>query len=339
MATRVQTGHRVLLHREHKNPILTADDWPYPVHSVMNPGATLLEDGTTLLLCRAEDRRGISHLTAARSRNGVDGWEIEPSPTMRPDPVARPEELWGIEDPRIVYAEELGAYVITYTAYSISGPGVALSTTSDFRSFEHYGVIMAPDNKDSAILPCRIGGYWALIHRPSNPQGAHVWISYSPDLRHWGSHKLILAARRGAWWDANKIGLSPPVVETPRGWLMLYHGVRTTASGSIYRIGLALFDRHQPEHCLLRGDDWIFAPEEPYERDGDVDDVVFPCGYTVGADGDTLNIYYGGADSCIALARASTGELLEWLDENGRPYDATPPIDSVIGYPGEQLTG
>ncbi len=338
MATRVRTGHRVLMRREHKNPILTADDWPYPAHTVMNPGATLLEDGTTLLLCRVEDRRGISHLTAARSRNGVDGWEIDPEPTMRPDPVARPEELWGIEDPRIVYVEEMGAYVITYTAYSISGPGVSLSVTHDFRSFEHYGVIMPPDNKDSALLPSRVGGSWALVHRPSTPQGAHVWISYSPDLRHWGSHKLILAARRGAWWDANKIGLSPPVIDTPRGWLMLYHGVRTTASGSIYRIGLALFDREQPEHCLLRGDDWVFAPEEPYEREGDVDDVVFPCGYTVGEDGDTLNIYYGGADSCIALARASIGELLEWLDQNGRPYDATPPIDSIIGRPGERLT-
>ncbi len=337
MASRVRTGHQVLLRREHKNPILTADDWPYPAHTVMNPGATLLEDGTTLLLCRVEDRRGISHLTAARSHNGVSGWEIDPTPTMMSDPQARPEELWGIEDPRIVYAEELGVYAITYTAVSINGPGVALSTTTDFHTFEHYGFIMSPDNKDSALLPRRIGGNWALIHRPSNPEGAHIWISYSPDLRHWGSHKLILASRRGTWWDANKIGLSPPVIDTPRGWLMLYHGVRTTASGSIYRVGLALFDRDEPERCLLRGDDWIFAPEEPYEREGDVDDVVFPCGYTIGPDGDTLNIYYGAADTCIALARASIGELLEWLDRNGRPYQATPPIDSVIGRPEERL--
>lgn len=336
MVEAVRNAHRVLLRREEKNPILTAEDWPYPVHSVFNPGATLLEDGTTLLLCRVEDRRGISHLTVARSQNGVDGWEIERAPTMMPQPDLRPEELWGIEDPRIVYANELGTYVITYTAYSISGPGVALATSRDFRSFEYYGIVMAPDNKDSALLPRRIGGNWALIHRPSNPYGAHIWISYSPDLRHWGSHKLILAARRGAWWDANKIGLSPPVIDTPRGWLMLYHGVRTTASGAIYRIGLALFDRDQPERCLLRGDDWIFAPETHYEREGDVDDVVFPCGYTVGADGDTLNIYYGGADSCIALARASISELLSFLDANGRPYTAAPPIDTVVAWPGER---
>ena len=59
----------------------------------------------------------------------------------------------------------------------------------------------------------------------SSPR-AHMWISYSPDLRHWGNHKLMLEARRGGWWDANKIGLSPPPIETPHGWLVIYHGVR-----------------------------------------------------------------------------------------------------------------
>ena len=108
----------------------------------------------------------------------------------------------------------------------------------------------------------------------------------------------MLEARRGAWWDANKIGLSPPPIETSRGWLVFYHGVRHTPSGCLYRLGLALFDLENPEKCLLRGDSWIFGPEAEYERHGDVDDVVFPCGYTMDADGDTLNIYYGAADCC-----------------------------------------
>ena len=118
--------------------------------------------------------------------------------------------------------------------------------------------------------------------------GAHIWISYSPDLRNWGGHKLVLPARKGAWWDANKVGLSPPLIETPRGWLMLYHGVRHTAAGCLYRLGLALLDLEHPEQCLARGDAWIFGPEAPYERNGDVGNVAFPCGYTIGADGDTL---------------------------------------------------
>ena len=306
-----------LFQRHESNPILTATNWQYPVNSVFNPGATRLKDGTTLLLCRVEDRRGHSHLSVARSANGVDGWQVDPEPTFLPDPEHYPEELWGIEDPRITYVPELNKYAIAYTSYSRVGPGVSLALTEDFKHFERLGVIAAPEDKDAALLPHRIGGHWALIHRPVGPMGAHIWISYSPDLRHWGSHRLMLPARRGGWWDANKIGLSPPPIETPDGWLIIYHGVRQTAGGCLYRLGLALFDLQSPEQCLYRGDQWIFGPETPYERRGDVDNVVFPCGYTIGLDGDTLYLYYGAADTCIALATGSIHLLLEWLKQEG----------------------
>jgi len=306
--------HPELFRRYSHNPILSAADWPYPVNSVFNPGAVRLPDGTTLLLCRVEDRRGHSHLCAARSINGIDGWQIDPQPTLLPDPEHFPEELWGIEDPRITYLPELGKFAVVYTAYSHGGPGVSLALTEDFRCFERYGMIMPPEDKDAALLPHRIGNYWALIHRPISSLGAHMWISYSPDLRHWGGHKLMLEARRGAWWDANKIGLSSPPIQTEQGWLVIYHGVRQTAAGAIYRLGLALFDLHNPERCLKRSDNWIFGPEEPYERRGDVDNVVFPCGYTLGLDGDTIYLYYGAADTSVALAIGSVRALLDWLE-------------------------
>ncbi|CUS04749.2 conserved protein of unknown function [Candidatus Promineifilum breve] len=310
-------NHPELFQRNRHNPILTAADWPYPINSVFNAAATLMPDGTTLLLCRAEDRRGHSHLCVARSVNGFDGWQIDPQPTMPADIERYPEELWGIEDPRITFVPELNKYAVVYTAYSKDGPGVALAMTEDFHTYERIGLIMPPEDKDAALLPYRIGGYWALIHRPVGGPRAHMWISYSPDLRHWGSHKLMLEARRGAWWDANKIGLSPPPIETPRGWLIIYHGVRMTAAGAIYRLGLALFDLHTPERLLKRGDQWIFGPEERYEQRGDVGNVVFPCGYTIQPDGDTLNLYYGAADTSIALATGSINNMLAWLDENG----------------------
>ena len=126
--------HPELFHRHKLNPILTAADWPYPVNSVFNPGATLLPDGTTLLLCRVEDRRGHSHLCAARSANGVDDWQIDPQPTLLADPEHFPEELWGIEDPRITYVPELDQYAVVYTAYTRDGPGVALALTEDFHA-------------------------------------------------------------------------------------------------------------------------------------------------------------------------------------------------------------
>jgi len=238
---------------------------------------------------------------------------------MLPDPEHHPEELWGIEDPRITFMEELGKYAVAYTAFSKSGPGVALALTEDFATFERLGLVMQPEDKDAALLPRRVDGSFALLHRPMAVTGAHIWMSFSPDLRTWGNHKPVLQARRGAWWDANKIGLSPPPIETPRGWLMLYHGVRQTASGALYRLGLALFDAASPDRCLLRGDEWIFGPETPYECVGDVGHVTFPCGCTVGADGDTINLYYGAADTSVALATGSIVELLHWLDLHGRP--------------------
>jgi predicted GH43/DUF377 family glycosyl hydrolase len=319
---RIARHYDVLLQRHPGNPILTAADWPYAVHTVFNAGATRLPDGTTLLLCRVEDRSGLSHLCAARSANGVDGWVIDPEPTLPPDPEGHPEELWGIEDPRITFVEELDRYAIAYTAFGKGGPGVALALTKDFRSFERLGLALQPEDKDAALLPRRVDGNFALLHRPMTHGRGDIWLSFSPDLRNWGGHRPVLQARRGGWWDANKVGLSPPLIETPRGWLMLYHGVRQTASGNIYRLGLALLDLSQPDRCLLRGDSWIFGPEAPYERDGDVPNVAFPCGYTLGPDGDTLNLYYGAADTSVALVTGSIGRLLAWLDEHGGPRAA-----------------
>lgn len=310
------TSYEVLFHRHPTNPILTAADWPYPAHAVFNAAATLLPDGTTLLLCRVEDRRGHSHLCAARSTNGIDGWVIDSEPTLLPSPVDHPEELWGIEDPRITFVEELGKYAIAYTAFGRSGPGVALALTSDFRTFERRGVVMQPEDKDAALLPRRIDGSFALIHRPVTESGANIWVSLSPDLTNWGTHRPLLLARKGGWWDANKIGLSPPPIETPEGWLVLYHGVRHTAAGALYRLGVALFERERFERCIARGASWIFGPEEPYECQGDVGNVVFPCGLTIDPDGDTIKLYYGAADTTIALATGSIRQLLAWVLKN-----------------------
>jgi predicted GH43/DUF377 family glycosyl hydrolase len=116
--------------------------------------------------------------------------------------------------------------------------------------------------------------------------------------------------------DANKIGLSSPPIETPQGWLVIYHGVRQTASGSIYRLGLALFDLQAPERCIRRSNQWIFGPQEVYEQRGDVDNVVFPCGCTILPDGDTVHLYYGAADTSIALATGSLRAMLEWLERD-----------------------
>jgi len=309
-------GRAELVRRYAGNPILTAAGWPGNVNAVFNPGVVEFE-GTTLLLARVEDRTVISHLAVATSADGLTDWVVDLDRAMVPD-LSSHAERFGIEDPRITRIGE--QYIIVYTGYSGDGALVALASTSDFRSYERRGVVMPPEDKDAALFPCRFDGRFALLHRPvsATPSAAHIWLSWSPDLRHWGDHAILLRAREGAWWDAHKIGLCAPPLATAQGWLLLYHGVRTTAAGSIYRLGLALLDAEQPERVLARSREWLFGPETPYERIGDVDQVVFSCGWQLDDDGDTLRIYYGAADTSICVATASLAALLDWLaSQNG----------------------
>jgi predicted GH43/DUF377 family glycosyl hydrolase len=301
------------------NPILSAADIPYRANTVFNAAAAAI-DGESILLMRVEDLRGISHLTVARSDDGRTGWRVDPEPTMMPDPDHHPEEVWGIEDPRITWLPEREEWAVAYTAFSRRGPLVSLATTHDFRQFHRLGPAMPPEDKDAALFPRRIDGRWALIHRPTPLAGpAHIWLAFSPDLRHWGDHTLLLPAREGAWWDAGKIGLGPPPLETPEGWLMLYHGVRSTASGSLYRAGLVLLDLEDPRRVLHRTDEWVFGPSESYEQTGDVGGVVFPCGWIHDPTTDELRIYYGAADSAIALATATLSDLVAYVRSCPRP--------------------
>ena len=178
--------------RHRANPLLTAEDWPYAVNTVFNAGATLLADGTTLLLCRVEDRRGVSHLCAARSSNGVDGWVVDPVPTLLPNPDEHPEEKWGVEDPRITWLAELGRYAVVYTNYSQAGPGVSLAFTQDFHGFERYGEILPAGRQRRRPLAAadrpELG-----VDPPTGQRTRRAHLDFlSPDLRHWGSHKLIL---------------------------------------------------------------------------------------------------------------------------------------------------
>lgn len=312
--------HPELFCRHPANPILTARDWPYPAHTVFNSGACQVGD-ETILLVRVEDRRGHSHLTVARSNDGVSNWHIDSQPSVHANFSEFPEETWGVEDPRLTWVADRNEWVIAYTAYSSSGPLVSLATTTDFASFSRLGPVMPPEDKDAAVFPVRFGKRYAMLHRPvsGGSSGAHIWLSFSPDLTHWGDHHVLLHARRGAWWDANKIGLSPPPLETAEGWLVLYHGVRHTPGGCLYRLGLALLDREDPSRVLHRSDEWIMSPEAPYERHGDVNGVVFPCGWILNDATGEIRLYYGGADSCLALATARLSDLLDYLRECPAP--------------------
>ena len=265
-------------------------------------------------MVRVEDKQGYSHLTIAKSKDGKTNWQINSEPTLAAEPNFG-EAVFGLEDPRIVWLEERQEYIITCVSFfkGVTGepPGISLIATKDFSNFERLGRQLIPPNKDASLFPKTIKGYYALINRPIVEGRADIWVSFSKDLNFWGKDRALILARHRTW-DSNRVGLGPPPIETPEGWLIIYHGARNTASGTIYRVGLALLDLETLE-VIRRSRDWVFGPKERYERVGDVDDIVFPCGAVVDEKTNELLVYYGAADSVVALAIANLDDVLAYL--------------------------
>lgn len=297
------------------NPILAPARWPYPANAVMNAGATM-NDGRTVLVCRVEDYRGFSHITTATSGDGFSNWVVSEEPLLAASD-AYPEEQWGVEDPRVTRIDELDCWLISYTAFGPGGPAVSLAMTNDFVEVRRLGLAMAPENKNAAFLPRRVAGQWILFHRPVSAMagGGDIWLSRSTDLESWTAPEAVLNRRMGGWWDSARIGMGPPPLETSDGWLVVYHGVRKTVSGELYRVGLALLDIDQPSRVLRRSSEWVLGPQESYEVTGDVPGVVFPCGLTHDEASGELRLYYGAADTCIGLATAQLSDVLDYLRE------------------------
>lgn len=292
------------------NPIITYHSMPYLCQAVFNPGATMV-DGETLLLLRVEDLEGKSHMTVARSKDGESGWKIEHDPLMSPAQEAGPYEAFGCEDARITYLEDMGQWLIAYTAYSGFGPGVALAATKDFRTVDRFGLVLAPNNKDAAIFPRKIKDRYWMLHRPSAGDIQHIWLNESTDLIHWGRPWCVIQERGGPFWDGVKVGAGTTPIETSEGWIILYHGVKQFAAGPTYRLGAALLDLDDPRRMIARLPHWVLGAHAHYEVAGFVPNVVFPCGHT--QVGDELHLYYGAADSSVCLARGSVTELLNLL--------------------------
>ncbi len=290
-----------------ENPILSREDVPYACNTVFNAAAVKF-DGRYLLLLRIEDLSGVSHLTKAWSEDGYH-FQVESRPWITPvkDAETSVYEVYGVEDPRITVID--GAFYITYTAFGPYGPRVAIGRTYDFENFERLALVTEVDNKDAVLFPEKIDGRYLLIDRPAGFAGKRgdIWIQESPDMIHWGRARVLLSAEPG--WAGSKLGISTPPVKTAKGWLAFYHGVRRTPSGNLYRLGCLLMDRQDPRRVIGHTPHFIFGPEEIYERTGDVPNVIFPCGIIVEDDG-TLKMYYGAADTHIALAEAPLADIL-----------------------------
>ena len=297
---------RDLLHRYEGNPVLTLDDIPYRCNAVFN-GSPVKIGEEYLILLRIEGQQGFSFFSIARGNDGLH-FTLDAEPWMMP----ATEGEWGIweehgiEDPRITYLE--GMYWIMYTAVGRFGHYIALAKTPDFVTFERVAIISEPGNKDGVLFPAKINGLYARLDRPIGEGVGAIWVSYSPDMINWGKSECVFRPR-SRYWDSYRIGASAPPILTDHGWLEIYHGVKMTSAGPIYRIGTIMLDRDDPARIVGQCLPPLLSPREDYERIGDVGNVVFACGAIVEDDGE-VKVYYGAADTSICIATASLDNII-----------------------------
>ena len=302
--------------RYEKNPILTRDDVPYPVETVHNAGMTKY-GGKYVMLFRSHRRNGRSIIGLAESDDGFN-FTVRPEPFLVPATAGAFAEYeeFGVEDCRICEID--GEYLLTYSAYSRHGVQIGLARTCDFDSIERVALITQADLRNVVIFPQKFEGRYARLDRPhSEISPWAMWISYSPDLVHWGDSRVVIKPVQ-YHWDEMKIGPGATPIKTPQGWLNIYHGVFPTMDGSVYRLGVALHDLNDPTKVLGVGDEWILQPEDPWERTGYVHNVVFTCGAIPEDDG-TVKIYWGGADTVMCVGTAKIDALVRPCLENARP--------------------
>lgn len=245
----------------------------------------------------------ISHLRLARSKDGVN-FVVDGVPFIKPD---RELEGFGTEDARITQIGD--TYYINYTAVSCNGITTALAVTTDFVHVEKKGIIFVAENRDVTIFPEKIGRKYHALTRPVPRQIgiAQMWTASSPDLYHWGGHRLLKLPRYE--WDGARNGGGAVPVKTDKGWLVLYHGADKKSNR--YCMNAALLDLEHPDRVLAVSSRPILEPEESYETAGFYPNVVFSCGAFL-KDG-VVHMYYGAADRVMALARASLEDIWRYM--------------------------
>ncbi len=293
-----------LLKRYPGNPILTYKDLPYHINAIYNPGAVKFGE-KYVLVPRVEDGRRDNNLHVAMSEDGIH-FSVNPEPIEIP---GTDEELvWEKHryDPRVTHLE--GAFYITYCAQTMAETvRIGMARTTDFKSFERFPHQTLPWSRNCALFPEKIRGRYARVERPMSGNDAVNFVSYSPDLIHWGDSRPINL--RIETWMREKWGPGPTPIKTDKGWLLIIHGV-WFAANVVYRLGVVLLDLEDPSVVVGQCPEFILTPREYYERCGEVPNVVFSNGAIPEPDG-TVKVYYGAADTCIGLATAKMDDLVQ----------------------------
>jgi len=289
--------------RVSETPVISPQGDGWESAGTFNP-SVVLRDGKIVMLYRAQDKGGTSRLGYAESRDGVHF-------TRRSEPVLSPEKDYekdgGVEDPRLVRFGD--TYYLTYTGYNKKDAQLCLATSQDLIHWERRGVILPAYKgrwnvrwtKSGAIVPEKIAGkYWMYYLGTTPDNNDQMGLASSTDLLHWtdATDVPVLPVRAGKF-DSRVAEPGPAPIMTPKGIVLIFNGADDKL---VYRTGVAVFDRSDPRVVISRTEDGVFAPEKPWEKVGQVPNVVFVEGMV--RQGERYLFYYGGADTNVGVAEA-----------------------------------
>ena len=326
-----------------ENPILS----PNPDHEWEHDGAfngcVVYVDGTYHMVYRAlsstKQQDGVTmKVSSIGYCKSVDGVHFTDQRQ-----IITPSEDWekyGCEDPRIIYMD--GKFYIFYTALSVYpfaayGIKLAVAITIDFQNFEKHPVTTF-NSKAMALFPEKINGKMAALltintdlppskialavfEKPEDMWSEHYWTEWYENA----NEKIIHLLR-----DArDQVELGAPPIKTANGWLIIYSYIKNYLSNDkIFGIEAVLLDIQDPRKVIGRTTLPLLTPEETYELEGDVPKVIFPSGALVKQD--RLYVYYGAADTRVALASMHLASLLDQLKPVENP--------TVIPIDGKEFT-
>ena len=311
-------GFEGVVWRHNNNPII---DWNPTKKSarIFNSEVLPYEDGF-IGVFRADHKNGRPQLHLGRSTDALN-WDIEDEEIHWLDEQGNDYQPSYAYDPRLVKIDD--TYYIVWCC-DFGGAALGLGMTKDFKTFVRLENPFIPFNRNGVLFPRKVNDKFLLLSRPSDsghtPFG-DIFLSESPDLVHWGRHRRVMTKGGQGWWQGTKIGSGATPIETSEGWLMFYHGVSGTCNGFVYSMGAAILDKDNPSKVLYRTRDYLLTPEKEYEITGFVPNVAFPCATLQDPETGRIAIYYGAADTYVAVAYAQVDELVKYIKENSELVD------------------
>ncbi|MBR2100824.1 MAG: glycoside hydrolase family 130 protein [Eubacterium sp.] len=293
-------GYQYPVWRYTENPIITRDDLFF-ANSIFNSAVVPYGDGFAGVF-RVDDRTRYHNIVTGYSKDAIH-WELD-------DKV-----IFHGYDPRLCEID--GKYYLSWVNLTPQGTTIGIAVTEDFKTWEQKEDACYPVARNGVLFPRKINDEYLLLIRPCDrghtPYG-DIFIQRSKDLEYWGKYKFVMKPEK--FWETTKIGAGPTPIETDEGWLLFYHGVLTSCNGFTYAMGAAILDRDEPWKVLHRADSFLLAPHELYECVGDVPNVVFPCAALTDSETGRIAIYYGAADTTVALAFTTIDEVVDYIKEH-----------------------